>query len=800
MVSEPRNLRQSFTLSSLGRALLRLLLGSRLPVTSGALEVEGARGSIAVRRDRYGIPMIEADDELDVFFGFGFCQGQDRALQLELSKRAGAGALSELFGAVTLPADRLFRRAGLRQAAEEQLQVLAPRIAAIISAFAAGVNAGRSVGLPRRPHEFVLLRTRPTEFTALDVLTILKLQSFAMPSNWDAELARLMVLDLDGPQALLDLDPEYPEWHRVAVPPTGVAGKAAERLAEDLALFREMLGTAGGSNGWALPESRTGSGRPLLANDPHLPSALPPHWYLARLQTPDWTVAGAALAGTPAIAAGHNGHCAWGVTAGLTDNTDLFLERVGDDGRSVLEDGEYVRCPVRREVIQVKGVAPVVEEVLATSRGPVIGPALEGELGAISMRAVWLDPLPIQGFLGALGAKTFEEFRAPFAEWPILPLGLVYADTRGNIGYQLVGQAPRRRHGHGIVPSAGWAPSAGWEGEAVAFEDMPRLLNPCCGYVAAANSQPQPHGLGPFLGIDWIDGYRLGRICEALEEERDWGVASTAALQMDVKSLPWAEMREQVLSAQPSSRESRAALELLESWDGRMADDSAGATLFHLFLAEMSRRIVRAKAPRSWPWLLGRSPIPAGGSTIFAARQVGRVSRLLKDQPSGWFNGGWPAEIDNALMSAYSEAVRRLGGPMAPKNRWNWGRARTAMLKHPLGRPPLLGAILNLGPFRCVGDANTVHQAGTFAEDPLAGPGVLPSMRMVLDVGDWDRSLFSLPGGQSGNPISPHYRDLLPAWLKGAGVPISWTDGAVKAATVNTLLLKPTTGRPRDSK
>ena len=780
--------RTSSGLSALSRALFRLLLGSRLPVTSGVLEVEGPRGSITLCRDRHGIPMIEAENELDVFFGFGFCQGQDRALQIELSKRAAAGTLSELFGRPTLRADRLFRRAGLHRAAKEQFQVLAPRVASIITAFAWGVNAGRTVGLSRRPHEFVLLRARPTEFTALDVLTILKLQSFLMPSNWDSELARLMVLDLDGPDALLDLDPGYPDWHRVAVPPSGIAGEAAERLAEDLAMFQETIGTGGGSNSWAVSGSRTRSGRPLLANDPHLAPAVPPHWYLARMQSPGWAVAGAALPGTPAIVVGHNGNCAWGVTAGLTDNTDLFLERIGTDGRSVLHDGEFVQCQIHREVIRVRGDNPVEEEVLVTPRGPIISPALDGELGALSMRAVWLDPLPVRGFLGALEASTFEEFQAPFADWPFLPLSLVYADNQGNVGYQMVGQAPRRCLGYGTVPIAGWVPGAGWEEEGVPFDEMPRTLNPSCGYVAAANTQPEPHGSGPFLGIDWIDGYRLGRITEVLEKRWDWDVDSTAALQMDVKSLPWEEMREYVLAGTPVSAETRAARELLENWDGRMASDSDGATLFHIFLAEMSRRVVTARAPRSAPWLLGRSLLPTSGSTSFAARQVGRVSRLIREQPPGWFRAGWQAEIDDALRSAYSEAVRRLGEPTV---RWQWGSARTAMLTHPLGRMPILGGIFNLGPFQCPGDVNTVASAGTIGEDPLAGPGVVPSMRMVLDVGDWDRSLFSLPGGQSGNPLSPHYKDLMPAWLKGAGVPIAWTDEAVEGATVETLLLKP---------
>ena len=312
--------------------------------------------------------------------------------------------------------------------------MLAPEVKSTLTAFASGVNAGRTVGLPRRPHEFVLLRTQPTEFTPADVMAILKLQSFAIPSNWDSELARLMVLNLDGPDALLDLDPKYPEWHRVAVPPGEFAGKAAERLAEDLAMFRETIGTGGGSNSWALSGAKTRSGRPILANDPHLAPIAPPHWYLARIQSPGWAVAGAALPGTPAIAIGHNGHCAWGITAGLTDNTDLFLERIGRDGRSVLEDGEYVSCEIRHETIRVRGGKDVEEDVLVTPRGPIISPALYGELGAISMRAVWLDPLPLQGFMQTPGAKSFEEFRAPFAEWPILPLNLVYADTRGNIG------------------------------------------------------------------------------------------------------------------------------------------------------------------------------------------------------------------------------------------------------------------------------------------------------------------------------------------------------------------------------
>ena len=409
-------------------------------------------------------------------------------------------------------------------------------------------------------------------------------------------------------------------------------------------------------------------------------------------------------------------------------------------------------------------------------------------MGAISMRAVWLDPFPVLGFMGTSETTTFEDFRAPFAEWPNLPLNLVYADTGGNIGYQLVGQAPRRRRGFGTVPGAGWDSAASWEDEGVPFEDMPHLLNPSCGFVASANTQPEPHGAGPFLGHDWIDGYRFGRITEALEERSDWDVDSTAALHMDVKSLPWVEIREHVLTNTPCSAETRAAREILEKWDGRMAYDSAGATLFQLFSAEMSRRVARARAPRSAPWLLGRSLQPVTESSLFAARRMGRLSRLLRERPDDWFRNGWQAEIDDALGRAYSYAARRLG---TPASRWKWGRARKVTLAHPMGRVPLLGGIFSFGPFECPGDVNTVFQVGSIGDDPFGAPGVVPSLRMVLDVGDWDRSLFSLPGGQSGNPFSPHYKDLLPAWLKGTGVPIPWTSEAIQVATVKTLTLKP---------
>jgi penicillin amidase len=340
---------------NLPRLLLRLLLGRRLPRTRGTLAVPSLRGPVRVRRDRWGIPHIEAGDDLDAHFGVGFCHGQDRAFQLEVLLGTVRGTLAELIGPAGLPVDRLSRRIGFFHAAGRQWPVLDADVRAMLEAYARGVTAGATLGSPRRAHEFVLLRAGPTPWTPLDSVGMLKLVSFTLCSNWDVELARLQVLAYDGPEALAAIDPAYPAGHPVTAPPGQAAGPALDRLAEELGAFLSIARPGGGSNNWALGPGRTATGRPLLANDPHLDASLPPHWYLTHVRTPSWAAAGATFLGGPAVVAGHNGHAAWGVTAGLVDNTDFFREQVGPDGASVRAGDRFVPCPVREEVIRGRG-------------------------------------------------------------------------------------------------------------------------------------------------------------------------------------------------------------------------------------------------------------------------------------------------------------------------------------------------------------------------------------------------------------------------------------------------------------
>ena len=767
--------------------LLKLLLGARLPQTRGTLRLPALQAAVGIRRDAYGIPQIEAGTEDDAWFGLGFCQAQDRAFQLELRLRTQRGTLSELFGEQTLALDRQSRRIGFVESSLRQLPLLAPGVRAQIAAFVAGINAGLTAGAERKAPEFALLRTRPSLWRPEDVLGQGKLLSFVLIGNWDVELTRYKILTTDGEQALRDLDPTpYPD-DQVAATTSTPAGPAIDRLSEDLRRFLAFTGAAGGSNAWAVAGSKTASGRPIVANDSHLEAALPPHWYLARLHTPEWSAAGATLVGAPGFGAGHNGFAAWGVTAGLADTVDLFIEEVGPDGQSVRRGDAWEPCQLRREVIAVKGKSPVTEEVLVTPRGPIVGPALAGEVGAISLSAVWLQAKPARGFLQAHKARSYGEFRAEFAQWPLLNQGVVYGDEGGTIAYRLVGEAPLRRAGWGTLPLPASGAATGWEDGGVPFESMPESRDPASGFVVTANNKPAPDAeTDAFLGVDWLDGYRAGRITASLAHRDDWDLASTLRLQLDQVSLPWREIRDIILALPAATDEARLALRLLGDWDGVVSADSPGATVYERFLSAMARRIANARAPGSAVWALGRGFAELLPASTFAAGRSSRVLRRLREQPPGWFDRGWPEEILDAL----SEVVAKLRTDHGPRpESWAWGKVRPLTLEHPVGSIKALAPVFNRGPYAWGGDGNTVSQASGGGRP--GQPQIIASLRFAVEAGDWESARFVLPGGQSGNPFSKHYDDLLPLWLRGQGVSIPWSPEAVAAATVETLRLEP---------
>ncbi len=768
--------------------IFRLMLGRRLPIVEGTIEVPGCSEPIIIRRDQFGIPYIEAKTEADAWYALGYCQGQDRSFQLELTRRVVRGTTAELIGTPGLPLDRLSRRIGFWQAAQEQFDSLDPQTRETLAAFARGISEGRDTGSKRIPHEFVLLRTQPEPFEGCDVLAALLYLTFGL-STWSAKLSRLLILCEDGPEAVLALSNDYAEWLPVSKPVGRSAGKVVANLSADLERLSRYLGLGGGSNNWGVASSRTSTGRPLLANDPHLSPALPAPWYLAHIRTPEWTLAGAWFVGAPLVAAGFNGTAAWGVTAGVADNLDLYLEELSPDGTSIRDGEHFVPCEVRREIIRVKGEEPVTEEIIHTPRGPIISPAMEGVTQAISMQAIWTatEPLEIRGPISFQHVHTFEEFRQQLAKWSLASLNMIYADSGDSIGWQLAGPVPQRNNTNGLMPLQGWEPDVGWKDKTIPFDEMPFMSNPEAGFVATANTQPtRGDENGHYLGRDWADGYRLARIVEVLQSRDDWDASAMKSLQLDQQSIPWKEMKEIILATPIDSEDTQLALDLLKDWDGIVSADSIPATIFEFMLSEMANRMALSKAPRSHDWAMGKGFNPLVPVSHFGFRRVSQLVGLLQNQPEGWFGRGWPEEVADALATVIRNLRSAYG---EPSERWAWGKVRPLTLKHPVGEQKPLDRIFNRGPFAVGGDSESVSHIARDLGDPTINPLFIANLRMVVDVGDWDNNHFVLAGGQSGNPLSPHYDDLLSLWRKGGSVSIAWTPTAIQKVTHSTLHL-----------
>ena len=778
-------------------ALFGLLLGRRLPVHDGRLPVACRKG-VRIRRDTFGVAYVDADDEYDAWFGLGFCHAQDRAGQLEVTLRLVRGTLAEVAGPDGLAVDRATRMIGVHHAATRQVPLFDADVRDQLTAYCNGLNAALDRSTGKRSHEHVLFRRQPSPWHPEDVIGLGLLMCCLLPSNWDVELARLLILNEDGPEAVAALDPSYRPDLPLTFPPGAPAGDSRPFVAEDLLALREFMGSGGGSNAWAVNARKTRNGRTLLANDPHLPATLPNFGYLARVACPAFRVAGISIVGIPGFITGHNEHAAWGSTAAHVDNTDLFLEELGP-GDTVRDGSTFVPCGVREERISVRGRAPVSLRVLSTPRGPIVARRAdpeeaifdplpfprEGRPNALSFAATRLAERPTRALLSFHRARSFEHFRELCAASTGCSYSMIYADP-STVGWVLATELPRRTRGFGSLPMPGWA--AGWERDVVPSRDLPHAENPEGGFVCCANNQPvADSSSGVFLGHDFLDGYRQQRIAGELSRSDDWTPSQMAALQLDVLTPAWDEIRETVLALAPAEPHAQRGLELLRTWDGRLSSDSAPASVYSLFLGEVCERIARQKAPRAWRFAVGKGVMRLIPGTTWNARRASFTVRLIRERPSGYF-ASWPDELCAALASAVARLELDFG---TDARRWAWGRVRPLPLQHRLGEKPPLSAIFNPPPLPGYGDGTTVNQAGFEYWKPLRHSTVTAHLRSVIEIGNWSSARFVLLGGQSGNPFSANYSDQIPLWQAGQGIPIHVEESAIASATRHELRLTP---------
>jgi len=725
-----------------------------LPKMEGRVTVPGLTAEVRIERDRHGVPAIKAVNDRDAALALGYAHAQDRLFQMELMRRTGAGRLAEILGEPALATDKFMRGLGLYRLAERQWSQLSPELQSVLTAYAAGVNAFIAQDGRVMPPEFHLLRFTPESWKPADSLVWGKLMALQLSGNFRGALLRARLAKRLSPEELGQLFPSYP-----TEAPRTIAEllPADESLARILETLPEQAGPVGASNNWVLGGGHTEKGKPLLANDPHLPLSTPGPWYLARIETPGLTLTGATAPGVPFLVLGHNRRIGWGFTTTESDTEDLFIERIDPLDRSrYLAPGGPMPFETREEVFEIRGAEPVRMIVRTTRHGPVIsdfdGAAIPGEREVLALAAPFLaeDDRSPEALFRMNRAENWAGFDDALRNLTAPQQNIVYADTGGTIAFTAPARVPIRARGNGSIPVPGWSGEYDWTGF-IPFEELPRSVNAASGRYVSANNKIVPESYPYFLGGDWDLPNRAERIGELLDASPRQSAETTAAIQADTVSLAARRLLPLLLQAPPADARAEAAIAMLKDWDGSMAAGRPEPLLFVAWLRELNRELLEPKLGDAFDAYWGLRP-----SVI--ANILTRDTAWCGTEP-----GACGQRIAHSLLAALTEIEGELGPDMA---KWRWDGMHVALFPNPvLSRIPLLGKFFTVK-IQAEGGDDTINRGAmaiSSREHPFADIHAA-SLRMVLDFADLDSSRFMIAPGQSGNPLSPHYADLLKPW------------------------------------
>ncbi len=742
---------------------MRAMAAPSLFPAGGEMRLPGLGAGVDVRRSAHGAYTIDASSLEDLWFAQGVVTAGERLFQLDLALRASTGRLSELFGERTIEEDRRVRTIGLHEAGRAMSRDWDEASRSMHARFRDGVRAWTEA-MPAPPIEYTLLDATPDlPDDESDWAACFAFMAWSLSNNLEQEVLRAWIAEQAGPEAVGVLLPPIP-----TAAPALVAG--ALRGVLEAAASRPR---GQGSNAWAVSGTRTASGAPLLANDPHLLVLQPSAWLQLRLRAPGYAARGVGLTFSPGILLGATDHHAWGATNVTGDVQDLYLERLDDAGTAARFGDDWEPVTVRHETIEVRGGDPVAFEVRETRHGPLLEAAAIGPLGRSNVPLRETYALRWAGresgvrpsiTIDAARATSFAEFRR-VVQHGLTGLGLnvAYADVDGTIGSCTTGRFPIRAQGDGTAPVPGWDGAHEWTGW-IPTDELPWIENPERGYLVTANNRIHDDDYPYLIGVDFHPPFRALRIAELLERRSDHDVDSMAAIQTDTVSLPARTMLPALLAGVENGDDRRTpALRLLRGWDGDLRADSATAALFNVWSGCIARRALGDmlgedlfRAYHAWrePW--HHQVLPALLETPSEIVPLGE--RLLGD----------------SLDDAVAELHERLG---EDPGTWSWGALHHARFAHPLAGIPGLETLFTAADVEMGGDEQTVNQGGLDTQHGYDAV-VVPSWRVVWDLSDLDRSAEVLTTGNSGNPASPHWADQSPAWSEGRLLPVADPGGA----------------------
>jgi penicillin G amidase len=740
-----------------------LILRVSLPQTTGSLALPGLERPVRVIRDAHGIPSILASNRHDLYMALGFVHAQDRLFQMDVQRRLGAGRLSEVFGEAAIGSDRLMRTLGIYRHAAASVNAASAEFRAVLDDYSAGINAFLHSGTTL-PIEFTVLRYRPDDWTPADSLVIGKTLELRQSGNYRQELQYARLAHVLPANEIGNLFPDYPNDAPVTLKQLAALtdGPSLDRLLAALPNDRPPLRA---SNNWVVDGAHSVSGKPVLANDPHLEFAAPIVWYLARLDAPDLDLTGATIPGAPVVVLGHNGRIAWGFTTTHADVQDLFVEQIDPaDPRRYATPQGTAAFDVRDERITVKGHALETMAVRETRHGPVISDVVTNmppapANSALALQASFLndDDQSVEAIWRIGLAPDWAGWRDALRLLTGPPQNMVFADRGGNIGFMVPGRIPVRKAGDGRMPVEGASGDHDWAGF-IPFERLPQLYNPRIGHIATANNKIVPDDYPFFITRDWDAPYRIERIEAGLAATPRQSIESSMLLQRDVVSLAAKELLPLMLRAEPLGPRERAAADLLRRWDNRMDPERPEPLVFSAWVRAINRRLFEPRLGA----IYGRYWSPSARVT----------QNILQNDPAWCGEEGCQRLTADALKDALDDLTNRYGQTM---EQWRWGEAHRASFEHPVfSRIPVLGALFNRHP-STGGAADTIN-AGSFDANKDATPFAAvhgPGLRAVYDLADPDKSTFQLALGQSAHVLSPHYDDMQKLWLRFEGVRIA---------------------------
>ena len=787
------------------------MLTASLPHYEGEIKTQGISGKVEIYRDSLAIPYIFAGNENDAAFALGYIHAQERLFQMDLVRRAGAGRLSEVLGSGALIFDKMLLTAGIKKTSQSILKIIRPEVLKLLESYSAGVNQYLKDAKGKYPVEFDALGYDPYEWKPVDCVIISRMMAWELNISWWADISFTRLVQKLGEEKVKQILPEWQENAPYVIPPELKSyPKINAGLIEIDKSLRKLLGSSGthiGSNNWVVDSALSASGKPIIANDPHLAYSAPGRWYAVVIRAGNWNVEGVTLPGIPAVVIGKNQNISWTLTNIMLDDADFYIEKLDSTGTKYLFNNEWRKIEVSEETIKVKDSLDVKIKIRSTHRGPLISdihpysflfPDESFNKTAISMKWVGMEPTEeVNSFYLINTAQNWNDFKKAVSLFSVPGQNFVYADKDGNIGYVFGGKLPKRESPSPTFIFDGTTDKYDWKGY-VDQSEIPFLFNPSQNFIATANNKILKNFKYHISNL-WEPSSRIERITQLLKSKTKHSVPDFMKYQMDQISPYAKKISGYILAAfnniNVTDKNLSLALELFKDWDYEMNEFSQVPTIYSVFFMNLLKNIYYDE--------LGEDLF---NQFVFVSSIPYRSVLTMLENPSHpWFDNIETPQVegrDDIIRKSMGDALSYLEKEFGKEiKEWQWGKIHTATHKHTFsGEFSLLDKFINIGPFPIGGDGTTLFNTeypfykaiGNYPrfnhkpyEDILG-----PSMRYIFDFARPDEFYLILTTGQSGNVMSDHYKDMSRMWLRGEYMKINTNEESIRK-NKNLLILLP---------